>query len=213
MSASTRCSGRGSNACRTRRGTCWRSWRSRAGRSARRWRARPPGWEPRASAPALLRSGRLIRGTGPAAARRDRDLSRPDPRDGRGPPPAGELAGLPPPARPGAGGVGPRRPRGAGRPLPEAGEPRAAGHYYAQAADQAAEALAFDRAAKLYRLRSRTAAGRATPTDGAGSAELGDALANAGRGGEAAHAYLDRGRRRRRRRGASSSSAGPPSSS
>ena len=65
-SPSTRSSGRGSSACRTRRGGCWRSSPSPAGRSARR---RVPGRRPGRTgraALAVLRSGRLIRGTGPA---------------------------------------------------------------------------------------------------------------------------------------------------
>ncbi len=70
-----------------------------------------------------------------------------------------------------------------------ADDPVKAGHYYAVAADQAAEALAFDRAAKLYRLSLELCHG--------GEAEhrllrskLADALANAGRGGDAAREYL-----------------------
>jgi hypothetical protein len=69
-----------------------------------------------------------------------------------------------------------------------AGEKRRAGEYYGRAADQAAEALAFDNAADLYRRALQMGA------DDAGlcrqlQRKLGDALANAGRGGEAANAY------------------------
>ncbi|HEY7422786.1 MAG TPA: protein kinase [Gemmataceae bacterium] len=70
-----------------------------------------------------------------------------------------------------------------------ADEPARAGHYYALAAVRAAEALAFDRAAKLYRLALELQAPQ-------GEAErqlrtkLANALADAGRGAESARAYL-----------------------
>jgi serine/threonine protein kinase len=65
-----------------------------------------------------------------------------------------------------------------------------AGDYFAQAADQAAGALAFDHAVSLYRtaLELCSSAGdRARAL----SKALGDALANAGRAAEAAQAYLN----------------------
>jgi serine/threonine protein kinase len=71
----------------------------------------------------------------------------------------------------------------------EAGEPGRAGTYYALAAAQAAEALAFDRAAKLYRLALELLAPRGV--EGCQlRARLADALAHAGRGAESAREYL-----------------------
>ena len=70
-----------------------------------------------------------------------------------------------------------------------AGDAESAAEYAAAAAVKASEALAFDRAAGLYRfalnLRGVTAAQRPSL-----EVRLGDALANAGRGAEAAQAYL-----------------------
>ena len=71
------------------------------------------------------------------------------------------------------------------------GQPERAADYFARAADQAAEALAFDRAAGLYR-RARELQTDASPSGIIHrlNARLGDALANSGRGAEAAAAYL-----------------------
>jgi serine/threonine protein kinase/tetratricopeptide (TPR) repeat protein len=71
------------------------------------------------------------------------------------------------------------------------GQPERAADYFARAADQAAEALAFDRAAGLYR-RARDLQPSPSPSGTIHrlNARLGNALANAGRGGEAAAAYL-----------------------
>jgi serine/threonine protein kinase/tetratricopeptide (TPR) repeat protein len=72
----------------------------------------------------------------------------------------------------------------------EAGQPQRAGHYYALAADRAAETLAFDRAAKLYAAAlqlGQTGGGEGRPL----LIRLADALANAGRGAEAARTYLE----------------------
>jgi len=70
-----------------------------------------------------------------------------------------------------------------------AGQPRTAGRLYASAAKGAADALAFVRAARLYRLAlDRTADG----SDGqhALQVQFAHALANAGRGHDAAAAYM-----------------------
>jgi eukaryotic-like serine/threonine-protein kinase len=71
-----------------------------------------------------------------------------------------------------------------------AGKSEMAGKYYAQAAAKAAKALAFDRAANLYRQAIEL---WPTPGDPGRSlrVELGDALANAGCGVEAARTYQD----------------------
>jgi hypothetical protein len=70
-----------------------------------------------------------------------------------------------------------------------AGDPEKASNFAVRAAERAADALAFDRAARLYELALRLR----PPEGGEGRAlriKLGDALANAGRGKEAAAAYL-----------------------
>jgi hypothetical protein len=70
-----------------------------------------------------------------------------------------------------------------------AGAKERAAKYAADAAEKAAEALAFDRAARLYRQALELGT---TDTEGRQRLRvlLGDALANAGRGAEAARAYL-----------------------
>ncbi len=70
-----------------------------------------------------------------------------------------------------------------------AGDPERAANYAAAAAQQAADALAFERAARLYQRALEQQSGENERTRQL-RARLGDALANAGRGAEAAHAYL-----------------------
>ena len=72
----------------------------------------------------------------------------------------------------------------------EAGEDRRATYYADMAATQAARALAFDRAAQLYRFAIEL---KSMDNSDQGNLylKLGDALANAGRGAEAAEAYLE----------------------
>jgi serine/threonine protein kinase len=69
-----------------------------------------------------------------------------------------------------------------------AGDLAAAGHYYLVAADVAAGAMAFDRAAQFYR-QARDLRQPAGPELSTLRAKLGSALANAGRGWEAAQEY------------------------
>ena len=73
----------------------------------------------------------------------------------------------------------------------DGGQPERAADHFVRAADQAAEALAFDRAASLYRrARDLQPASTPAPTIYQLNSRMGDALANAGRGAEAAAAYL-----------------------
>lgn len=71
-----------------------------------------------------------------------------------------------------------------------AGELEKAGVFAEQAADQAQHALAFDRAARLYDLSLDLRPGLAPDLQAALRVKLGEALANAGRGVDAAKAYL-----------------------
>jgi serine/threonine protein kinase/tetratricopeptide (TPR) repeat protein len=73
----------------------------------------------------------------------------------------------------------------------EGGQPERAADHFALAADQAAAALAFDRAASLYRRAlDLQPAGTPPRTFWQLSSRMGDALASAGRGALAATAYL-----------------------
>jgi hypothetical protein len=74
--------------------------------------------------------------------------------------------------------------------LEAAGDRARAAHYAMQAADMAASALAFDRAAALYR-RTLDLSADASADDLAIRLKLASALVNAGRGAEAARIYLD----------------------
>jgi eukaryotic-like serine/threonine-protein kinase len=71
-----------------------------------------------------------------------------------------------------------------------AGLPERASEYFIEAADEAAEALAFERAAALYR-RALEHHPRRSGKEWILRARLGDALASAGRGADAARAYLE----------------------
>jgi eukaryotic-like serine/threonine-protein kinase len=71
----------------------------------------------------------------------------------------------------------------------KAGDGRKAANYAAAAADQAADALGFERAARLYQFACGLEEERGVKRRDLRS-KLGDALSNAGRGAEAADAYL-----------------------
>lgn len=70
----------------------------------------------------------------------------------------------------------------------EAGDREPAAHFAVLAADRAAEALAFDRAARLYLQATEMVTQRSALPEL--RTKLGDALANSGRGADAAQAYL-----------------------
>jgi hypothetical protein len=72
----------------------------------------------------------------------------------------------------------------------EAGEPERAAEYSAAAAARASDALAFDRAARLYRLALELGPSGQSEARRVLCVRLGDALSNAGRSAEAAEAYL-----------------------
>ena len=72
----------------------------------------------------------------------------------------------------------------------EAGDRERAAEHAAEAAQQAAETLAFDRAARLYSLALDLASGADAQALRQLRVKLGDALANAGRGADAASSYL-----------------------
>jgi serine/threonine protein kinase len=72
----------------------------------------------------------------------------------------------------------------------EAGDAERAAEHAALAAERTSEALAFDRAAQLYRSALELGAPGGASARRSLSQKMGDALANAGRGAEAAKAYL-----------------------
>ncbi|HSR97657.1 MAG TPA: AAA family ATPase, partial [Kofleriaceae bacterium] len=86
-------------------------------------------------------------------------------------------------------GLGAERPDLLALHFEGAERPVDAAHWTERAADQAARALAFDRAAELY-LRTRALLAHAPDHAASLQSRLGDALANAGRGAPAAEAYL-----------------------
>ena len=69
-------------------------------------------------------------------------------------------------------------------------DPEREAHFIVSAADQAITVLAFDRAGRLYR-RALDLEAHATLSRHQLLVKLGDALTNAGRGAEAARAYLE----------------------
>jgi serine/threonine protein kinase len=86
-------------------------------------------------------------------------------------------------------GAGAAQPQALVSHLEAAGQPERAAEHALAAARRATEALAFDQAAELLRIALRLGQHTAAPRRKL-SLELGDALANAGRGAEAADAFL-----------------------
>ena len=177
---------------RSTRSGCSRSCRSRAGPSTSRWRSGRPSSAP-AGRVALgsLRSARLVRGTGPAEPRAGRDLPRPDSRDRAAPISrrvlcAGTTSGSP----------------DCWRREPQA-DPEVLADHLRGAGESARASRVLHPGRRQGGPRAGLRPGRpalpACPRScSAGSAavhrrhrpELGDALANSGRGAEAASAYL-----------------------
>ena len=141
------------------------------------------------SALALLRSGRLVRGVSGSDEEietyhdriRETVVARQDPESVRGQHRRLALA---------LEASGRADPEVLGAHFRQAGEAEKAGLYFAAAAARAADALAFDRAAKLYRMALELPPADATAVRRLRVA-LADALANAGRGAEAGRAYLE----------------------
>ena len=78
--------------------------------------------------------------------------------------------------------------------LKEAGELDRAAEYAGAAADRASETLAFDRAARLFSMALELSTGGEAEARRLLQVKLGDALANAGRGADAASSYLSASR-------------------
>ena len=168
--------------------SCWGPSPSRGGRSARGWRFRPPTWRGGRVALASLRSARLVRCIG--QANDDVETYHDRIRET-------VVAHLPPEElrwhhdrlAQVLETAGPVDPEVLADHYRGAGDTARACEYYARGADQAAATLAFDHAATLYKVALDLHSGTALEARELGK-KLGDALANAGRGADAATAYL-----------------------
>ncbi len=138
---------------------------------------------------ASLRNARLVRRIGQMQEDSVRDLSRPHPRVGRRPPAPETLKWHHQRLARVLEADGKADPEVLAEHLQGSGETARASECYLRAAEQSAAALAFDHAARLYRIALDLDPG---PPDQAWVLwkKLGDSLANAGRGADAAAAYL-----------------------
>ncbi len=182
--------GSGSSTWGRTNGSCWKSCPCPAGHSVNRWRDWRPDWRGTNAPWWLTCAIRLLRGTG-STEEEEIETYHDRVREAvTAHLPADVLAEHHRRLARVLEASGEDDPDVLGDHLQRAGERQRAGACFARAAKEAADALAFDRAATLYR---RSLELGAMPSDEARGLRirLAEALGNAGRGPEAAREYLD----------------------